>query len=502
MSLTNKRDSLKVKQSYMREVDTLLDEADSLELSTVNFDEDIEATASTTSAPRGRKKPNSGKRRAGKVIAAIACALVLLMLGGSVIIAEPWVPAPKDSYIDPVARELPAKTLAVGEVFNVDVPLSDNETVSEVIASDADILEVDGSSVCAKGEYFKTSLSITTMEKELPDNEPAHKVALLGRDMSAPYDKLRSFLRNLIGIEKKAEPRTELRVLNRYHQEFVVDGLTNSTAQPPAEISAYMQNGVTLETGLSENEDVMLVSYNDATATVSLNKNENGIATFTVSGKADTKTKIKVIAGFWKDVSPEIYAEYRAALGVQAPAAAGDESSDNQENTVTSNTLRENKIFVPRRSIIYTVSVTDLAKTVVTTDLEDDGKRDMPENGFNSGIADDLLELVNKLRTEKGLTALAWSSSLESGAKTRSKELTELYSYTRPDGKAGISAADGVKGECISAGYLTARDVFNCWESNDTQREKMLSPEASLFGASMYVNEDGVYNNYWSGMFA
>ncbi len=43
--------------------------------------------------------------------------------------------------------------------------------------------------------------------------------------------------------------------------------------------------------------------------------------------------------------------------------------------------------------------------------------------------------IQNQYRTEKGITPLVWSNELYNVAKIRSKELTRLYSHTRPNGE-------------------------------------------------------------------
>ncbi len=483
---TTENSSRKIKKERLPEVDQLLSQAGQLAPEAVDF-EQAENVPDRSHAVKKRRMRKKSPRRG--LVVAVLCLLVAV-IAGSVVIAEPWVPAVQDNYVEPVVKQLADRTLAVNENYAFEISLSENEKISQVEVQDPDILALseDLGSVTAKGEYFRTTVSITTSEIEVPEREFAHKISLFGKDFSEPYDKLRSFLRDLFGVEERTDPRTELRVLGRYTQTFTVDGIEGVTTTPPAELAACLQNGITLETPLSEGEELQLISYNTATAAVSLNKLENGVATFTVKGAAVASTKIEALVGFWKEVTPEIYAEYLASGAAQAVPGIPEK--------------RENHIFVPQRAALFNVSVKDLSQPVVTTNLEEEIDPQTPEDGLREDVARELLDLINNLRTANNLPALSWNDAFAEGAAVRAQELTSVYSYVRPDGSAGISAASGAVQESISAGYLTAQEILDCWNSCDSLRACMLSPDYTTFGAACLRKTDGVYNNYWCGLYA
>lgn len=468
------RHNKKIKAAHLPEVDALLEEASGISPESVSF---ARAESSTTTVSRAPKKTRPEKKRGRGWGIAFVCLLAIALIGAA-IIAEPWVPAVKDSYTLPAIKELPKRTLAVNENYLFEITLADNEQIKSVEIADPDILALseNNASVTAKGAYFRTTLNITTSEIALPEYSYPHTVVLFGKDYSEPYDNLRGWLRELIGVETRLQARTELRVLARYTQTLTVTGMDAVTAPSPTDIAAFLQNGVTLEVPVDAGDDIMLASSNETTATVTLNKIENGTALFTVAGVADTKTKVTATVGFWKKVSPTVYADYLTASGLEAGA-------DN---------LRENEIFVPCRAQVFGIAVTDLDKPVVTTDLAETTERVYPDDGHHSATGRALLELVNKLRTDNGLAALTWNDSLYNDASARAVELAAAYGHKLPD---------GAKAECIAAGYLTAQEVFDCWNACESGRAAMLSADATSFGGDYYRNSDRVYSNYWCGLF-
>ncbi len=487
MSAKKEKRNEAVKITHMPEVDELLAQAGSGDFAPLEF-----ASTQESGAPaRGKIGKKRKKKGARGVLIALGCLLAALV-GGAVAVAEPWTSAVPDQYTEPAVRELPRQTLAVNESYTFEFPLGENERVYEIAVQDPDILALseDESAVTAKGEYFSTTVSITTGEIAVPKQEYPHRVELFGRDFSAQYNALRSFLRDLIGVEKEQPPRQETRVLARYSQTFTVSGLGGMAAEPPMEIAAYLQNGVTLELAVQQGEEVQLASFNESTAAVRLDRVENGTAYLTVKGAADTKTKVRATFGFWKAVDPEIYAAYRQSL----PATDGQGVPLGAEQ-------RENQIFVPQRSTTFTVAVTDLAKPVVSTDLAQETERVLPEPGQQEAEARALLELVNGLRTANGLPALHWSDELAAGAQTRAQELAAQYTHTRPNGTDGKTAANGAAAESISAGYLTAQAVFDSWNGCDNLLAGMLAADRTAFGAAFYRVEDGAYNNYWCALY-
>ncbi|MEG2525224.1 MAG: hypothetical protein RSB03_06505, partial [Oscillospiraceae bacterium] len=144
--------------------------------------------------------PRKKKGRVGKVIGIVLGALVLLTLVVATLIAEPWVKVPTDEYVEPNAYTAASpKTMGVGETYGFeDIALGENEIISEVKVNDEDILRAEGTAVTALGEYFGTGVYVTVKEKEVKPLSTHKDVMIFGKDLSEPYNKVRSALRNLI----------------------------------------------------------------------------------------------------------------------------------------------------------------------------------------------------------------------------------------------------------------------------------------------------------------
>lgn len=319
--------------------------------------------------------PVKKKGKAGKIIGIVLGALLLLALAGATIIAEPWVSAPVDSYVEPTAyTAAPDKTIGVGETYAFeDLPLGGNAAVSRVEVSDADILDTDGvSSVTGKGEYFNTTAKITVSEKSIIPLSTTKDFALFGMDLSGPYNKIRTALRDLIGVEKTAAERTELRVLELYEMNIAVDDLSRVTTT--TEVSASTSTSADIKLELGANEDFRFVS-GDAAQTVSEEQETSSRTAYTYKSGDDTVLVVKAVrdedgneyyingrksgalatvvaeVGFWKKVDVDTYARYLEATGQTAPAAEEDDADEDEA------AAHVNEIFVPTRAVSYIVKV-------------------------------------------------------------------------------------------------------------------------------------------------
>ena len=91
-----------------------------------------------------------------------------------------------------------------------------------------------------------------------------------------------------------------------------------------------------------------------------------------------------------------------------------------------------------------------------------------------------VVKIVNQRRAEAGLPALTYSKSLQKVADLRAKEITELFSHTRPNGQLCFTAFGelGVKysyaGENIASGYKSAEAVMTGWMNSEGHRKNIL----------------------------
>lgn len=123
-----------------------------------------------------------------------------------------------------------------------------------------------------------------------------------------------------------------------------------------------------------------------------------------------------------------------------------------------------------------------------------------------SGMAEaseaEAVKLLNDLRAEVGLSALAWdnNSNLQRAAEIRARELEKLFSHTRPDGSSCFTALDefGVRymtcAENIAYGTnLDAAGVINLWKNSPGHYKNMTNSALKKVGLASYRAGDMVY---------
>ena len=455
------------------------------------FENDAPLSSDDFSAARAKKKRRVS---AGAVIARVLLILLVLVLGAAVAIMEPWVPPDEEHDADPSPEKLAPRTVAVGETYGFEVPLGANERISETAVSDTALLALADGGVTGLGEYFEpVTVSITTMEIEVPEAEPKHELVIGVRDYSAQLDSARSFLRDLVGIEAKKEPRTEPAVLHRYEQEITVEGLEPVTEESAYSVETYIDATSGVELAVGEGLSPIASVNNSSTALVSCDESGDR-AVLSVTGVVAGKTKAVVDFGFYKQVDAETYARWLEwdAIGKEQ----ADEETAPEGDNVTRTTASEGEsklIFVPMRRLVVPITVTDLAAPFVPTELEATEEKTASDYaaGYNGALADDTLAFINEARKAEGLAALEWSGDLAELAEGRVQALSGSFAASAPEGAAA---------ELIGGGYETARAAVDAWLAVPETRAALLSDAATAFGCSLWRSPESAYDNYWCGV--
>ncbi|MCD8212210.1 MAG: leucine-rich repeat protein [Oscillospiraceae bacterium] len=113
-------------------------------------------------------------------------------------------------------------------------------------------------------------------------------------------------------------------------------------------------------------------------------------------------------------------------------------------------------------------------------------------------LAYQVLDLVNEVRAENGLQALAMDESLLDTAVRRSTEISVLFSHTRPDGSFCFDAGSDMYAENVAMGQRSAEEVMSAWMDSEGHRENILNGDYNTVGIScFYIN--GTY--YWAQSF-
>lgn len=127
-----------------------------------------------------------------------------------------------------------------------------------------------------------------------------------------------------------------------------------------------------------------------------------------------------------------------------------------------------------------------------------------PQNTNNEAFAEQVLALVNKERSARGLNTLVMGDSkLNAAAALRAREVAEVNSHTRPDGTSCFTVLDQYNvtdeavGENAAWGSVSPEEVVNDWMNSDGHRAILLDPEARKMSVSCYYDANSTYGTNW-----
>lgn len=106
----------------------------------------------------------------------------------------------------------------------------------------------------------------------------------------------------------------------------------------------------------------------------------------------------------------------------------------------------------------------------------------------------EVLNMVNKERTKRGLKALVMDQGLLETAMMRGFENVLYWDHTRPSGRSCFTANSNMRGENIAYGSSTASGVMNQWMNSAGHRANILSSDFTSIGIGC-VYYKGSY--YW-----
>lgn len=119
-----------------------------------------------------------------------------------------------------------------------------------------------------------------------------------------------------------------------------------------------------------------------------------------------------------------------------------------------------------------------------------------------------LIDLLNAERTQRGLSTLGTDTLLVQVAEAHSQDMVNrnFFSHTNPDGQDPGDRLDnaGYKwltyGENIGGGYTSPQAMFNAWMNSSGHRANLLNPNFTEIGIG-YVT-GGYYGHYWTAVLA
>ena len=128
---------------------------------------------------------------------------------------------------------------------------------------------------------------------------------------------------------------------------------------------------------------------------------------------------------------------------------------------------------------------------------------------FDTDYANQVVELVNEYRAEKGLAPLTVMTDLSDASCLRSYETAYYFSHTRPNGESCFSVISNKSiyngmGENIAAGYATPEAVMKGWKESSGHNANMLG-NYDCIGVGCFITKGngsyGQYRYYWVQIF-
>ena len=136
-------------------------------------------------------------------------------------------------------------------------------------------------------------------------------------------------------------------------------------------------------------------------------------------------------------------------------------------------------------------------------------EEELPESPDNNQTDNSLImqvaQLVNEERAKAGLKALSLDERAVAAANVRAKEISSLFSHTRPDGTSFSTAlkAAGISfrtsGENIAYGQKDASSVMKGWMNSSGHRANILGSQYTSMGIGHYQDASGIH--YWVQLF-
>ena len=122
---------------------------------------------------------------------------------------------------------------------------------------------------------------------------------------------------------------------------------------------------------------------------------------------------------------------------------------------------------------------------------------------FNEAYEQAVLDQVNQVRQGLGLSPLTLNTTLVNAAHTRSMEIVEQASHTRPDGRSCFTAWDDVgvsyisAGENIAAGQQTPEEVMEDWINSPGHYANIIDENFTELAVGCYYVPGSTYGYYW-----
>ena len=113
----------------------------------------------------------------------------------------------------------------------------------------------------------------------------------------------------------------------------------------------------------------------------------------------------------------------------------------------------------------------------------------------------EIVRLVNVERKKAGLKPLKLSRELLRPAAIRAREITKVFSHTRPNGMSFDTVFYGIQyrtvGENIAAGQTSCEMVMQQWMNSPGHRANILNKNYKYIGIGYLYEPNTIYKHFW-----
>ncbi len=151
-----------------------------------------------------------------------------------------------------------------------------------------------------------------------------------------------------------------------------------------------------------------------------------------------------------------------------------------------------------------TTDTTQATETTTPSTSTDTDTTSTTPTASDASYVEQVVQLVNKERTSRGLQALTIDSAVQAAAQVRAEEQAQSFSHTRPNGTSCFTALDAQSvsyrsaGENIAYGQQTPEEVMTAWMNSEGHRANILNKGFTTIGVG-YASING--QSYWAQMF-
>ncbi len=105
----------------------------------------------------------------------------------------------------------------------------------------------------------------------------------------------------------------------------------------------------------------------------------------------------------------------------------------------------------------------------------------------------EVLDEINAIRKEKGLSALKMNSSMLKNAMQRAAEIAVNFDHTRPDGSSCFSISADIRAENIAVDYVDAQEVAKGWKSSPNHYANIVTSSYKTTGIGAVIHNGTIY---------